>query len=78
MPTGQGLIGDGCFRPAFSARKWGTYFKGNTINFLPDDGDLIAEALDRGILSQDVNKRTAHIKRFNRLLDNMLEIETDR
>ncbi len=53
-------------------------FKGRTINFLSEDIDLIAEALNRGILPQIVNKRSALRMRFNTLRDDVLVTESDR
>lgn len=53
-------------------------FKGRTINFLSEDIDLIAEALNRGILPQVVNKRSALRMRFNTLRDDVLVTESDR
>lgn len=52
--------------------------KGRTINFLSEDIDLIAEALNRGILPQVVNKRSALRMRFNTLRDDVLVTESDR
>lgn len=53
-------------------------FKGRTINFLSEDIDLIAEALNRGILPQVVNKRSALRMRFHTLRDDVLVTESDR
>ena len=53
-------------------------FKGRTINFLSKDIDLMAEALNRGILPQVVNKRSALRMRFNTLRDDVLVTESDR
>ncbi len=66
------------FSSGISRKEVEKVFKGNTINFLPEDNDLMAEALNRGILPQDVNKRSRLIKRFNKLLDDILVAETDR
>lgn len=53
-------------------------FKGRTINFLSKDIDLMAGALNRGILPQVVNKRSALRMRFNTLRDDVLVTESDR
>jgi len=66
------------FSSGISRKEVEKVFKGNTINFLPEDNDLMAEALNRGILPQDVNKRSRLIKRFSKLLDDILVAETDR
>jgi len=66
------------FSSGISRKEVEKVFKGSTINFLPEDNDLMAEALNRGILPQDVNKRSRLIKRFNKLLDDILVAETDR
>jgi hypothetical protein len=44
---------------------------------LSEGNDLMAEALDRGILHQVVNKRPAPLKRFDQLLGDVLVTKTD-
>ncbi len=47
------------------------FFDGSRINFLSEDNELMAEALNRGIIPLEVNKRSALLKRFNKLLDDV-------
>ncbi len=66
------------FSSGISRKEVEKVFKGHTINFLPEDNDLMAEAVNRGILPQDVSKRSTLIKRFGKLLDDVLVKNSDR
>lgn len=66
------------FSSSISRKELEKVFKSRAINFLPEDNDLMAEALNRGILPQDVNRRSAFIKRLNKLLDDVLANDADR
>jgi pilus assembly protein CpaE len=65
------------FSSGISRKEVEKVFKGNTINFLPEDNDLMAEALNRGILPQEVNKRSKLLRRLDKLLDKVLVTEAD-
>ncbi|MCZ6763486.1 MAG: pilus assembly protein, partial [Alphaproteobacteria bacterium] len=66
------------FSSGISRKEVEKVFKGREINFLPEDNKLMAEAINRGILPRVVNKRSALLKRFNTLLDDVLVTESDR
>lgn len=53
------------FSSGMSRTEVDSAFNGNSINFLSEDNELIAEALNHGILLQDVNKSSGFIEDFN-------------